>query len=112
MSKRLSIVFGVMLAVMLGLVVWRASGPREPVFEGRTLTSWLDHHVASSAAMPPFNSPGWRKADEALRTIGSKNESYEKENRGKQSPFGSVHRSGRSALRRCRHDKDECWCLR
>ncbi len=71
MSKRLGIVFGVLLALVLGLLVWRASGPREPVFEGRTLTSWLDHHVASSDARPPYNSPGWKKADEALRAIGT-----------------------------------------
>ena len=71
MSKRLGIVFGILLTIAMGLLVWRASGPREPVFEGRTLTSWLDHHVASSAAIPPYNSPGWKKADEALRTIGS-----------------------------------------
>ncbi len=71
MNKRLGIVIGLLLATILGLLVWRASGPREPVFEGRTLTSWLDHHVASSAARPPYNSPGWKKADEALRKIGT-----------------------------------------
>jgi hypothetical protein len=27
--------------------------------------------VASSAAKPPYNSPGWKKADEALRQIGT-----------------------------------------
>lgn len=31
----------------------------------------MDHHVASSAADPPFGSPGWEKADEALRAIGT-----------------------------------------
>jgi hypothetical protein len=35
------------------------------------LTSWLDHHVASSAARPPYGSPGWKKADEAIRHIGT-----------------------------------------
>src|SRR5882672_4392552 len=44
--------------------------------------------------------------------INNTNESYEKENRSKQSPFGSVHGSGRSAQRRCRRDKDQRWCLR
>jgi hypothetical protein len=71
MNKLLRIVIGLLLASALGLLAWQASGPREPVFEDRTLKSWLDHHVASSAASPPYNSPGWKKADQALRSIGT-----------------------------------------
>ncbi len=71
MKKTVGIVIGLLFATILGLLVWRASGDREPVYEGRTLTSWLDHHVASSAAWPPYNSPGWKKADEALRAIAT-----------------------------------------
>ena len=71
MSKHLGIVFGLLLATVLGLLVWRALDTPAPVFEGRTLSRWLDHHVASSAANPPYNSPGWKKADEALRQIGT-----------------------------------------
>jgi len=71
MSKRIGIVAGLALAGGVVSLLWRASGPREPVFEGRPLTSWLDHHVASSAASPPYGSPGWEKADEAIRHIGT-----------------------------------------
>src|SRR5882724_1788868 len=71
MSKRIGIVTGFLLVAVVGSLLWRASGPREPVFEGRALTSWLDHHVASSAASPPYGSPGWKKADEAIRRIGT-----------------------------------------
>src|SRR6266478_9343107 len=71
MKRRRILVIGFALVSGLGLLVWRASGPREPVFEGRTLTSWLDHHVATSAARPPYDSPGWLKADQALRRIGT-----------------------------------------
>ena len=71
MKRHRILVIGFLLAGGLGLLVWRASGRREPVFEGRTLTSWLDHHVASSAARPPYDSPGWQKADQALRRIGT-----------------------------------------
>src|SRR4030095_7442610 len=71
MNKRFRSVTGLLLASVLGLAVWRARGSREPVFEGRSLRSWLDHHVTSSAAVPPYNSPGWKKADEALRAIGT-----------------------------------------
>lgn len=71
MSKRFVMVTGLLLAGVVGFLVWRDPGPRDAVFEGRTLTSWLDHHVASSAANPPYNSPGWKKADEAIRHIGT-----------------------------------------
>jgi HEAT repeats len=71
MRKPIAIVTALLLAGIVGLLLWRASGPREPVFEGRSLTSWLDHHVASSAASPPYGSPGWQKADEAIRQIGT-----------------------------------------
>jgi hypothetical protein len=69
--KRLLIAAGLLLAELVGLIVWRASWPREPLFEGRRLSSWLNHHVASSSAKPPYGSPGWQKADEALRHIGT-----------------------------------------
>ena len=36
-----------------------------------TLTRWLQGHTASSAAVPPFGSPGWQKADAAIRSIGT-----------------------------------------
>ena len=70
MRRRLLIAAVLLLAGLVGLIAWQASGPREPLFEGRRLTSWLDHHVASSGANPPYGSPGWKKADEALRRIG------------------------------------------
>ena len=60
-----------LVAVLAALLFWPAAGSREPIYEGRTLTSWLDHHVASTAADPPYNSPGWKKANEALRAIGT-----------------------------------------
>jgi hypothetical protein len=71
MIKRRHFVLVLLLAGILALLFGRRPIPREPSFEGRTLTSWLDHHVASSAAIPPYDSPGWKKADEALRAIGT-----------------------------------------
>jgi hypothetical protein len=69
MSKHLGILIGLLLACLIGFLVWRC--PTPPVFEGRPLPSWLDHHVPSSAANPPYGSPGWKKADEAIRHIGT-----------------------------------------
>lgn len=71
MSKRWFIAVALFLAGVVALLLWMASTPPEPVYEGRTLSSWLDHHVPSSAARPPYNSPGWHKAEEALRAIGT-----------------------------------------
>jgi hypothetical protein len=71
MTRRWRIFVVLLMAGVLGLWFWLASGPREPVYEGRTLSSWLDHHVPSSAARPPYNSPGWHKAAEAIRAIGT-----------------------------------------
>jgi len=74
MSKRAGIVAVLLLTLLAGVfafVFWRAAGAREPAFEGRSLTSWLDHHVASSAANPPYGSTGWQEADEAIRHIGT-----------------------------------------
>src|SRR5260221_5529956 len=71
MNKRLRIVIGLLLASVFGLLVWQALGPPEPVFEGRTLSSWLERHTPTSAGDPPYDSPGWKKADEALRGIGT-----------------------------------------
>jgi hypothetical protein len=62
---------GLLLAGLAGFFFWQVSGPQEPVFEDRRLTIWLDHHVAHSGAIPPYGSPGWKKADEALRHAGT-----------------------------------------
>jgi hypothetical protein len=69
--KRLGIVAVILFAATVALLLWRNPSSREPSYEGRSLTSWLDHHVASSAAVPPYGSPGWKKADEAIRHIGT-----------------------------------------
>ena len=70
MSKRWLIVVAVIFVGAIALV-WQSSEPPEPMFEGRPLSSWMDHHVPSSAANPPYNSPGWLKAHEAIRAIGT-----------------------------------------
>ena len=71
MSKRWLIALALFLPSIAALLLWITSTPPEPVYEGRTLSSWLDHHVPSSAARPPYNSPGYLKAEEALRAIGT-----------------------------------------
>src|SRR4051794_8609569 len=71
MKRRTSIVVGTFLLAGIVLAIWATRGPREPVYEGRALSDWMNHHVASSAAVPPYGSAGWQKADQALRAIGT-----------------------------------------
>jgi hypothetical protein len=69
--KRLSLLIGGLILAAVGLAVWRTSRSAEPVYEGKPLSRWLERHVPSSAADPPYNSPGWMKAQEALEQIGT-----------------------------------------
>jgi hypothetical protein len=73
MPRRVFISVGIIMLIAgaLGVFLWCSSRPREPEFEGRTFSTWLEGHVASSAANPPYNSPGWHKAEDALRHIGT-----------------------------------------
>jgi hypothetical protein len=70
-TKRWRNVFCIILVGTVTSAILLNAKKSEPVFEGRTLSGWLDHHVASSAAIPPYGSEGWQKADRALRAIGT-----------------------------------------
>jgi hypothetical protein len=71
MTKRIGIGLFFLLVLVAATVLWRATRPDEPIYEEKPLTRWLESHVPNSSADPPFNSPGWKKADEALRHIGT-----------------------------------------
>jgi hypothetical protein len=61
MNKRSCIAVGLLLAIPLGLLIWRPTRAREPAYAGWKLTRWLDNVVAEERT----------GTDEALRTIGS-----------------------------------------
>jgi len=69
--KRVSI--ALLLLAVAGAGMWWLVTPRtvEPVYEGKTLSQWLERHVPTSSADPPYNSPGWHRAENALRKIGT-----------------------------------------
>jgi hypothetical protein len=68
MKKPLLISLALLLVLVLGAAyLYRTSGTPDPLYEGRPLSLWLEGHTASSAAMPPYKSPGWNKADDILR---------------------------------------------
>src|SRR5437773_9802336 len=68
MTRRFAILICFLLAGIGGFLLWRASGPREPVYHGRTLSSWLDQKFPM--VRPPVQQD-WRAADEAIRHIGT-----------------------------------------
>ncbi len=72
-SKRFRITLGLVLVAIVCVFVflWNASHPSESVYEGKPLSRWMEGYVPTSGASPPFNSPGWSKADEALHRIGT-----------------------------------------
>jgi hypothetical protein len=71
-AARVVIASGLILVMILAVVlVWNGARRSEPVYEGKPLSRWLEGHLPNSSANPPLNSPGWKKADEALRRIGT-----------------------------------------
>jgi hypothetical protein len=58
MKRRIFLITLLALALMGGLV-WLALPPREPVYQGKTLSEWLE---------PGLNAPG---TEEAIRHIGT-----------------------------------------
>jgi HEAT repeats len=56
------IIFIVLILLVLGALVWLASRPREPVYQGKTLSEWLRLQVDD------FNNPD---AQDAVRHIGT-----------------------------------------
>ena len=55
----------------MGAGLWQVREAREPVHEGQKLSEWMERHLPSSAANPPYGSEGWKKAHEAIRNIGT-----------------------------------------
>jgi hypothetical protein len=58
------------VVLVVGLVsFWAGRAARRPVCQGKTLTLWLRTYAPSSRA--GRNSPEWKKADDAVRQIGT-----------------------------------------
>jgi hypothetical protein len=71
--KRLIIASATGLLAGAAIIVLLAGNPGagEPMYEGRTLSRWLQDHVENSSANPPIGSAGWKEAELALRQIGT-----------------------------------------
>ncbi|MGO8929178.1 MAG: HEAT repeat domain-containing protein [Limisphaerales bacterium] len=69
MRKRVYIALTVLLVILAGVIAWQVlqMPEREPVYQGRRLTSWLKPIIGKSF----YDDPQVLKADEALRQIGT-----------------------------------------
>src|SRR4051812_5134246 len=70
MSKRFRTAVCIVVAAIAGVVVWKVarSSTAEPVYQGKTLSAWLEGHTSF---IPSYNSPQWMKTDAAVRRIGT-----------------------------------------
>jgi Tfp pilus assembly protein PilV len=64
MRKRVQIAFAVFAVALLGVIAWQVLRQREPVYQGKVLSSWLEDLDLESAHSP-------EKATQAVRAIGT-----------------------------------------
>jgi HEAT repeat protein len=69
MRKRVYIALAVLLVALVSVIVWQVlhAQEREPVYQGKPLSSWLKPIIGKSF----YDDPQVLKADEALRRIGT-----------------------------------------
>jgi len=65
--KRVRILLGVLIIAVAGVMVWRALSAQEPVYQGRTVDSWLDDLTVSNGVARNVRSTEYRAA---LKQIG------------------------------------------
>ncbi|MDB6063860.1 MAG: repeat-containing protein [Pedosphaera sp.] len=73
MRKRAPILFMILAIAIVGAIAWWMSVPKEPVYQGKRLTTWL--HDYSMRGRPPASMTAIgeraKRADEAVRVIGT-----------------------------------------
>ncbi len=73
MRKRLQIAVAVLLVGLLSGITWGLLREREPVYQGRSLGSWLEGFSLSptNRFQPIMEQPQWRASEQAVRAIGT-----------------------------------------
>jgi len=64
--KRVQIALAILLVAVIGVSEWQVLRVREPVYQGKPLSGWLEGYDS------PKNQQSWRQTDEAIRQIGPK----------------------------------------
>jgi hypothetical protein len=57
----------ILIVALVSGIVWELLRPKEPVYQGRTLSGWLEVY----GTRPNPDSPEWHEANEAVRQIGT-----------------------------------------
>ena len=70
MGKRVYIALAVLAVALVGVTMWRVWQQREPVYKGRTLTSWLMRYWSTNNT-EVWIGPGDLEAKEAVRQMGT-----------------------------------------
>jgi hypothetical protein len=66
MRNRVQIALAVSLIAVGGVIAWQVLREREPVYQGKPLSVWLESYDS------PKNQQAWQQTDEAIRQIGPK----------------------------------------
>ena len=65
MGKWIRSILAILLLVGLGLIAWRTSRSREPGYQGKRLSQWLDEYNRAGSAVEA------KLASEAIRAMGT-----------------------------------------
>src|SRR5438046_569426 len=65
MRTRAKIAVGLLFLAAIGVLMWRVSSAREPSYQGKSLTEWLEEYNRAAA----FDKTG--PASEAIRAMGA-----------------------------------------
>src|SRR5437870_12631878 len=71
--KRIAPLFSLLLLPVIGVTAWQVLRPREPSYQGKPLSVWLEgynpYRTSDSGVL--VEQPEWRKADESVRHLGT-----------------------------------------
>jgi hypothetical protein len=72
MRKRVQIGFFVFLLAVIGVVGWMTSSFREPKYQGKSVSKWLEsYNFQPNPSIPLRERQEWQQADRAVRHLGT-----------------------------------------
>lgn len=71
MRKRGQIALAVLFGVIVAGISWQLLREREPVYQGKSLSEWLEGCNVQQSTIPLVERPQWRQADRAIRHFGT-----------------------------------------
>jgi len=72
MRKRSLIALAILLVAFVGVFGWTTFSFREPMYQGKSLSKWLEGYSFQSDPFTPLKErPEWQQADRAVRHLGT-----------------------------------------